>query len=240
MLESMTCAAVIPCFNETASIGPLIAAVRGFLPLVIVVDDGSTDNTTTAASDAGAMVVHHERNCGKGAALRTGLSHALNLGFDWVVTLDGDGQHVASDLPKLLHCAERTAASLVVGNRMHNARVIPWLRRWVNRWMSRQLSRCAGRDLPDTQCGFRVIHLKTWASLPLNTEHFEIESEMLMAFLAAKHPVAFVPNQVVGRGQGSRIRPVTDALRWLKWWRGLEQVPAHPLKIENSPAWQMR
>ena len=236
----MTCAAVIPCFNEGLSIGPLIAGIREFLPPVIVVDDGSTDNTAVAAADAGAMVVKHAQNFGKGAALRTGLSRAADLGFEWVVTLDGDGQHVPSDLPALLGCASHSGASLVIGNRMHNAHAIPWLRRWVNRLMSRLLSRRAGRDLPDTQCGFRVVRLKTWANLSLNTEHFEIESEMLMAFLAAKHPVAFAPIQVIGRGQRSRIRPFADTVRWWKWWRSLEQVSPRPLEIKNAPAWQLR
>ncbi len=80
---------------------------------------------------------------------------------------------MASTRPRICRsscrCAGQTGASLVIGSRMHNARAIPWLRRQVNRWMSRQLSRCAGRCLPDTQCGFRLIHLATWAALPLQT-----------------------------------------------------------------------
>jgi len=223
VLELTRCAAVIPCFNEGASVAALVAALRQYLPLVMVVDDGSTDDTPVVAADAGAVVVGHERNLGKGAALRAGLSQALKLGFEWALSLDGDGQHVPADLPAFLDCAEQTGAALVIGNRMHNARAIPWLRRQVNRWMSRQLSRRAGRRLPDTQCGFRLIHLETWAGLSLNTEHFEIESEMLMSFLAAKCPVAFVPIQVVGRGRNSHIRPITDSLRWWKWWRSLER-----------------
>jgi hypothetical protein len=143
------------------------------------------------------------------------------------VTLDGDGQHAPADLPALWRCAEKTGARLVIGSRMNEAQKIPWLRRRVNEWMSRKLSQRAGRFLPDTQSGFRLIHLPTWSALALNTEHFEIESEMLMAFLAAKHPVAFVPVRVIGQSRRSRIRPVADSLRWWKWWRGLEQ-PASP------------
>jgi glycosyltransferase involved in cell wall biosynthesis len=202
---------------------PLVSALRRYLPSVIVVDDGSMDGTPALAGNASAVVVSHERNLGKGAALRTGLSQALKQGFEWAVALDGDGQHVPEDLPAFLRCAEQTGAMLVVGNRMHHARAIPWLRREVNRWMSHQLSRGARRHLPDTQCGFRLIHLETWANLALNTEHFEIESEMLMAFLAAGHPVDFVPIRVIGRGRRSHIRPVIDSLRWWKWWRGLNR-----------------
>ena len=186
---------------------------------VLVVDDGSTDDTAAAARMGGATVVSHAKNSGKGAALRTGLSLAGKEGFEWAFTLDGDGQHAPDDMPAFLHCAGQTGALLVAGNRMRQARAIPWLRRQVNGWMSRQLSRRAGRRLPDTQCGFRLIHLKTWAALSLKTERFEVESETLMAFLAADCRVAFVPVQVIGRGRRSHIRPVADSWRWWRWWR---------------------
>lgn len=219
MLGTTTCVAVIACFNEAGTIAALVTALRRSLASVIVVDDGSTDASSSLASEAGAEVIAHRRNLGKGTALKTGLSYARQRGFEWALVLDGDGQHAPEDWPAFWRCAEQTGALLVVGNRMHCARAIPWLRRQVNRWMSRRLSRHAGRHLPDTQCGFRLVHLSTWATLPLNTEHFEIESEMLMAFLAAGHPVEFVPIRVIGRGYRSHIRPVTDSLRWWKWWR---------------------
>ncbi len=119
----------------------------------------------------------------------------------------------------LFRCAQTTGAALVIGNRMNEAHKMPWLRRQVNRWMSWQLSRHAGRRLPDTQSGFRLIHLPTWAALPLRTERFEVESETLMALLAAGRRVEFVPVQVIHSGRTSHICPVTDTLRWLQWWR---------------------
>jgi acyl-coenzyme A synthetase/AMP-(fatty) acid ligase len=212
---------VIPCFNEGATIGGLVEAVRRQGWSVFVVDDGSADGTSALAAQAGATVIRHDGNLGKGAALRVGLSQARAQGFEWCFTLDGDGQHAPEDLPAVAHCGELTGALLVVGNRMHNAQAIPWLRRHANRWMSLQLSRRAGQHLADTQCGFRLIHLETWADLPLKTQRFEVESETLMAFLAAGHQVAFAPIRVIGRGPASRIRPLMDSLRWWRWWRGL-------------------
>src|SRR5271169_7021349 len=132
------CAAVIPCLNEGAGIAALVSALRQQVSLVLVVDDGSTDETARMAKGAGATVIRHERNRGKGAALRSGLSQLFKQGFEWAVTLDGDGQHAPEDLPALLRRAGQTGALLVIGNRMGNARKIPWLRRHVNRWMSRQ------------------------------------------------------------------------------------------------------
>ena len=226
MFAVKTCTAVIPCFNEGATIAPLVAAVRKHLPSVLVVDDGSTDDTANLAGAAGAVVVSHRRNLGKGAALRTGLSLALKQGFEWALTLDGDGQHAPDDLPALLQCAGQTRASLVIGSRMLHARTMPWLRRRVNQWMSRKLSRRAGRNLPDTQCGLRLIHLGTWAALPLKTERFEVESETLMAFLAAGRRVEFVPIRAIRSERSSHIHPVTDSLRWLRWWRNFGRFPA--------------
>jgi glycosyltransferase involved in cell wall biosynthesis len=224
VIEPTTCAAVIPCFNESASVAPLVAAVRRHLPSVLVVDDGSTDETARLAENAGAAVIKHARNLGKGAALKTGLALALKQNFEWAVTLDGDGQHAPEDLPTLMRCAEATGALLVIGNRMNEAQKIPWLRRRVNRWMSRKISQRAERSLPDTQSGFRLIHLRTWAALALNTKHFEVESEMLMAFLAAGRRVEFVPIQVIPSRRGSHIHPVADTLRWWKWWRNFGRL----------------
>jgi glycosyltransferase involved in cell wall biosynthesis len=194
----------------------------------VVVDDGSVDNTAALTEAAGAVVACHECNRGKGVALKTGLSQTLKQGFEWAVTLDGDGQHSPEDLPALLLCAQETGALLVIGNRMHDAGTMPWLRRQVNRWMSRKISQRVGRRLPDMQSGFRIIHLRTWATMALNTEHFEVESEMLMAFLAAEHPVAFTPIQVVSRSRSSHIHPVKDSLRWWRWWRGLKRAATSP------------
>jgi glycosyltransferase involved in cell wall biosynthesis len=234
MLGPTTCAVVIPCFNEGASIAALVRAVRQQLPLVIVVDDGSTDDTSALAAAAGATVLSHARNLGKGAALKIGLSAALARGFEWGLTMDGDGQHRPQDVPAFLCCAEQANVRLVIGNRMHNPQAIPWLRRQVNRWMSRRLSERAGQFLPDSQCGFRLVNLKVWAGVPLETDHFEIESEMLLAFVRAGYRVEFVPIQVVGRGRSSHIHPVADSLRWWKWWRELDRSSTRPLQAGGA------
>jgi glycosyltransferase involved in cell wall biosynthesis len=226
----------MPCCNEEQTIVPLVCEVRRHLPTIIVVDDGSTDQTAGLASAAGAQVLKHSQNLGKGAALKTGLAAAAAQGFAWAFTMDGDGQHQPADIPGFLQCAEQTGAALVVGNRMHNAQAIPWLRRLVNFGMSRLLSRRVGRFLPDSQCGFRLLWLRAVAALRLETNHFEIESEMLLTFLAAGHNIAFIPIQVVGKGPCSRIQPVADTLRWFKWWRrGPRISAAQPLKDLDPP-----
>jgi hypothetical protein len=132
--------------------------------------------------------------------------------------LDGDGQHAAEDIPKFLKLAEGNGVRLVVGNRMENSAAMPLLRRCVNRWMSRRISKLAGANLPDSQSGFRLAHLETLLNLSLATNCFEIESEMLVAFLAAREKINFVPIQTIYKNRASKIRLVADTFRWLRWW----------------------
>jgi glycosyltransferase involved in cell wall biosynthesis len=213
------CAAVIPCLNEEAAITSVVLAVRRHLPTVVVVDDGSTDRTAAVAEQAGALVLRHELNLGKGAALETGLRWAHGRGFGWALTLDGDAQHSADDISSFFSAAEQTSARLVVGNRMPEANRMPWLRRWVNRWMSRRLSTLAGQELADSQCGFRLMNLGSWSGLSIKASRFEIESDLLLAFTSAGLTVEFIPVQVIYKNEQSKIHPVRDTVRWLRWWR---------------------
>src|ERR1041384_1096260 len=211
------CAAVIPCLNEDRTIGPLVQAVHNDLPTVIVVDDGCSDDTAALAQNAGAEVLRVPSTGGKGAALQTGWRHAHARGFHWALTLDGDGQHAPEEIPKFFRAAEQTSAALVVGNRMAEAVSMPWLRRAVNRWMSRWLSSAAGQPLPDSQCGFRLMDVRVWASLPITSAHFEIESEVLLAFVEAGQGIEFVPIRAIYKQEQSKIHPVRDTIRWLRW-----------------------
>jgi glycosyltransferase involved in cell wall biosynthesis len=215
---SSQCAAIIPCLNEAASIGPLISAVHRHLPSVIVVDDASADNTPGIAAEAGADLIRQPQSSGKGAALVAGWERALERGFSWALTLDGDGQHSPDDIPVFFDEANTGRADLVIGNRMHNADSMPWLRRRVNRWMSRRISEAAGQLVPDSQCGFRLLRLDALCELDLRTTHFEIESEVLLAFIRAGYAVKFVPIQVIYRGERSKILPIRDTIRWFRWY----------------------
>lgn len=211
------CAAVIPCFNEAGRIGSVIREVRRHLPHVMVVDDGSTDETSEESAAAGAVVLRLSSNGGKGCALQAGWRHARHSGFAWALSLDGDGQHAGDDIPKFFSCAEQTAARLVIGDRMGRRERMPRVRRWANFWMSRWLSNLTGAALPDSQCGFRLTHLNTVLQMPLAARHFVIESETLVAFLAAGERVEFVPIKVIYGVERSKICPLLDTWRWMRW-----------------------
>jgi len=228
------CAAVIPCLNEAGKIVEVVDAVRRSVPTVFVVDDGSRDGTGALATEAGAEVLRHEVPRGKGAALQAGWELARQRGFEWALTMDGDGQHSAHDATKFFEAAERRGAELVVGNRMGNPTGMPLVRRWVNRFMSKRISALAGITLPDSQCGFRLMNLESWAALSVEARHFEIESEVLLAFARQGRRVEFVPIEVIYKSEQSKIHPVRDTVRWMRWWRNARNSPGeHP--TSNTP-----
>ena len=222
------CAVVIPCMNEAATIGVVVEQARRYLPQVLVVDDGSSDATGEFAIRAGAEVIRHAVRMGKGAAILTGCRRATERGFGWVLAMDGDGQHAAEDIPAFLAAAAGGHVDLVVGNRFAKPNQMPWLRRKVNRWMSRRLSKAAGMDLPDSQCGFRLIRLSAWSAVDVRTRHFEIESEMLLGFAARGFKIGFVPVQSIYRDERSKIHPWRDTWRWFSWWRHVRAKAKNP------------
>ena len=212
------CGVVIPCRNEARAIAEVIQSVRRHLATVVVVDDGSTDATATLASAEQATVLRHPRPRGKGVALATGLHWLGERGFKWALLIDGDGQHTANDLPRFFEKAASGAATMIVGNRMHQSQSMPPLRRLVNRWMSGRLSALTDQPLPDSQCGFRLLQLGVWRRLELHGDHFEIESELLRAWCAAGERVDFVPIQVIYAQERTKISPLLDTWRWVRWY----------------------
>lgn len=210
--------AVVPCLNEARTIGALVPRLLHLVREVLVIDDGSSDETGRLASLAGARVIRHDSPLGKGAALATGWTVALQESALWTLLLDGDGQHDPDDAPRLFAAAVQ-GIHLVVGNRMPNAQAMPFVRRHTNRWMSRRISTLAGREIPDSQCGYRLVHLPSLQKVGLRSRCFEIESEMIVAFARAGLGIASAPIQVRYRGERSKISPVRDTLRWFRWYR---------------------
>jgi len=210
--------AVVPCLNEAATIPEVVSGLAGRVRSVIVVDDGSTDLTASKARDAGAEVLRHGKPRGKGAAMATGWARATEQGAEWVLFLDGDGQHDPAEADRFLEQADR-GAQLVIGNRMGNPCPMPPLRWFTNGWVSRRVSRLAGCRVPDALCGYRLVHLPTLAALGLRSRRYEIESEMTVAFGRQGLPIVSVPISCRYRSERSRISPIRDTLRWFRWYQ---------------------
>lgn len=213
-------AALIPAYREASVIGDVVDRTRKYVALVLVVDDGSPDDTAGEARRAGAVVLRHDTNCGKGAALKTGFTSLFQRGFEYVVVLDGDGQHRPEEIPKFLAAALRSGVRLAVGNRMADTAKMPLVRRLTNRVMSGLLSRWCGQPIPDSQCGFRLLHRDLLPHLLCDTNAFDYESEILIRMARAGVKICSVPVTTVYGGEKSKIRPIRDTLRFFRMvWR---------------------
>jgi glycosyltransferase involved in cell wall biosynthesis len=206
---------VVPAYNEARRIGEVVLGIRRHCPDVIVVDDGSKDDTARVAAEAGATVIRHTANRGKGAALNTGFQASREGGYAFVITMDADGQHAPEDLPAFLKARRETGFPVLVGTRMDQAQSMPLVRRLTNRFMSWLLSRRMGQRVPDTQCGFRLFARDALPTVPTDSQGFAAESEVLLDLAEGGARIGSVPIQVIYRDETSKIRPVRDTLRFL-------------------------
>lgn len=206
-------AALIPAFNEAGTIGSVVGGLRGAVAEIVVVDDGSTDDTGQRARDAGARVITHERNQGKGHAVRTGLASILSGDFTHVLLIDGDMQHLPQEAVRLTAAAESSGADVVIGERVFNRSEMPASRYHANRIGSLALSKFVGVPVGDTQCGFRIFKTDALRPLALSATGYEIETEMLVKVRRRGGRVASVPVTAVYSGQRSKLRPVRDTTR---------------------------
>jgi glycosyltransferase involved in cell wall biosynthesis len=189
-------AALIPAYEAAGTVGAVVAQTRRLVPLVFVVDDGSSDDTSAVARSAGAEVVRHPRNRGKGAATRTGLVHLADRGVQRVVTLDADGQHLPAEIQKLLAESDRYPDALVLAVRDKRGHSIARMNRIANWIADRGISLVARYPFQDTQCGFRVYPIAATVALDLRGERMEWDAEVLIAACRAAIPIREVVTQV--------------------------------------------
>jgi glycosyltransferase involved in cell wall biosynthesis len=211
-----TIAAVIPAYRETKHIADVVRRTRQQLDHVLVVDDGSGDKTADRAREVGGEVIVHPKNRGKGEAIKTGLRHWLDRGFLWVFILDADGQHRPEEIVRFIAAATADGASLLIGNRMKDTKSMPLVRRLVNGYMSNKISRICGTTIPDTQCGYRMLHRHLIPEVLGGTDRFDYETEMLMIASRKGYRIESVPISTVYSDEVSSIHPVRDTIRFFK------------------------
>ena len=203
--------ALVPAHDEAGRIELVVEGARQHLP-VLVVDDGSSDDTAARAEAAGARVLRRSPNRGKGAALRAGFEAILADGAEAAITLDGDGQHDAAEMPAFLAAlAERTNANLptelIIGRRDFSR--MPPLRRLAN-WLGRAaLSGALGCWIDDNQSGYRLIGRRLMRATLESTEAgFGFEVEMIAICLREGWPIEWVPIRTIYGDERSHIRPM--------------------------------
>ncbi len=209
-------AVVIPALNEERAIRGVVESVLAICPHVILIDDGSTDATLAKVSDLPLTVIRHATPLGKGQGLRDGFRKARELGFDAVVAMDGDGQHLASDIPRMLAAARRYPEHIVIGARIRNRENQPPARRRANNFADWGISWGCGVAVADTQSGQRYYPLGALELADLEADDFVFEAGLLIAAAREKH-LGIVSVPIESRYQGefrtSHFRPVRDVTR---------------------------
>lgn len=181
---------IIPAYNEEGAIRDVIEEVRAHAPQadILVIDDGSADGTADAARATGVVVLRHPFNLGIGGAMQTGLKYGALKGYDYVVRLDGDGQHNPADIDTLLAPLRRRAADMVVGARFVERGVndagwhIPFLRRLGIRLFAWEVSKVVGQRLTDTTSGYCATNRQATQVLAtyLPQDYPDVESRILI------------------------------------------------------------
>lgn len=207
---------LIPCLNEEAAIGRIIQSVLSLGVPVIVVDDGSDDRTPDIVRELPVTLLRHPQRSGKGEALRTGFREALRQGYDAVLTMDGDGQHLASDIPRIAAAAQRYPNHIVIGARLLEREQQPKARRRANAVADWGISWACAQPVADTQSGQRWYPRAALDLVDLPAENFVFEAAILIA-ASRKKGLGVVSVPIASRYEGefriSHFSPIRDVTR---------------------------
>jgi glycosyltransferase involved in cell wall biosynthesis len=228
---------VIPCFNEEITIGSVILKSKKYSKNVLVVDDGSKDGTSDIARKAGAHVIIHPRNMGKSAAIKTGFQYALRNKYDYVVTIDGDGQHSPDEIPNILDSVMNNGHDISIGYRVGDQTEMPKWRKIGKRVLDYGTGLGSGGFITDSQCGFRAFNKRAVEAITpkLNGSNFSVESEQLVR--AHELDLAVVNTSVSCKYKNldtSTINPAAHGFSVLRYviWLVAER---HPLAAITLP-----
>jgi glycosyltransferase involved in cell wall biosynthesis len=180
-LDPGNVAVVIPALNEALRIRDVVTGVLAQCPHVIVIDDGSDDETCARIADLPVILLRHPRRMGKGASLRDGFAEALRRGFHAVLTMDGDGQHAADDLPRLLAAGNRHPGAVIIGARLRKRSQQPLYRRLANEFGDWGIAWATGYQIADCQSGQRLYPATVAALEDVPGEDFVFEAQILIS-----------------------------------------------------------
>jgi len=226
---------LIPAYNAAAQVGRVVLGARESGLKVVVIDDGSSDGSADAAEQAGAVVLRHAKNRGKGAALQTGFAFARACSAEAVLTMDADGQHDPAEIPALLAAWQAAPGSLVLGVRSFDPSHMPRRSRIGNHISTFFISHFARRPHRDTQTGFRIYPRRLF-ELPLATRRFDTETELLLWASKLFVPLVEVPIKTIYFGSFEKTRegaapagpPPTHFRNWEDTLRVIRLVVASP------------
>ncbi len=215
--ERLKVCILVPTFNNAKTLAALIRDLQVFNTEMFIVNDGSTDDTEKILSFfPNIHVISYFPNRGKGFALRKGFRAAMAKGFDYVISIDSDGQHFAKDIPSFLHVLEINPGSLIIGARNMDQSSVPAKSSFGHRFSNFWFQVETGIKLPDTQSGFRLYPVARLQTIAFITRRFEFEIEVIVRAAWKDIPVISVPVSVYYAAPGERVshfRPFTDFTR---------------------------
>ena len=197
--------AIIPCFNEQKSVHKVVSRTKKYVDMVVVINDGSNDNTEEEARNAGAQVINHPRNLGKGAALDTAFKYLRKTDCDAAVFLDGDGQHDPDEVPRVMGPVISGKADMVIGSRFINSTDgIPAYRKLGQTVLNIATNLGSRVKVTDSQSGYRSFSRKAIEIMSFREQGLSVESEM--QFIAGRHriKVCEVPIRTIYEGELKR------------------------------------
>ncbi len=198
LMQRYNCCVVMPTFNNAPKLQGVLESLVGFTEKVIVVNDGSADDTTSILKQFPQItVLSYVRNMGKGYALLRGFKKALELDYNYAITIDSDGQHRPEELPEFLNKLDENPGSLIVGSRNMEQDGVPGSSNFGHRFSNFWYKLETGIDLPDTQSGYRLYPIRRLHKMKFYTTKYELELEILVRAAWKGIPVIPMPIDVI-------------------------------------------
>ena len=208
-------AAVIPFFNERNTLGEVINKTLKYVDCVIAVDDGSTDDSVSFILDSeNVILLKLQQNQGKGFALKSGLTKAIQIGCNAVVTLDADLQHNPDEIPELI--SQLNKYDIIVGNRLKNLKGMPVQRRLSNLITSFLLTIKTGQKIIDSQCGFRAYREEVIKNVTTLNKGYEAESELLIKASRLGYSIGSSDISTIYGAETSKMKPIRTTFRFIR------------------------
>ncbi len=217
LLKELGCIVIIPTYNNIGTVADVIGQVKLWSEDILVVNDGSTDDTLSLLESLeGIRIISYDRNKGKGYALKNGLAQAYDWGFRYAITIDADGQHFPDDIPAFIDRIIEVPDSLLIGARNLTADNMPSKNTFANRFSNFWFKVETGKELADTQSGYRLYPLKSIRNIRYLTGRYEFEVEIIVRAAWRGVNVENVPVKVYYPPVEERVshfRPFRDFFR---------------------------
>ena len=209
----MKICAIIPVYNEERHIKKVIEKTLKYIKDVLVIDDGSTDQTPSEIAKTPVRVFRHQKNLGKGEALKSAFK--LTMDYEAVIIIDGDEQHDSDEIPNFLRMADQY--DLIIGSR-EKRKYMPLINKISNNISTWIISRLAHQNILDSQSGYRLIKRKLIDSLDLKTERFETETEIIIQAAKKGFKIGHLPIKTIYQTEKSHFHKTKDTLRFIKYF----------------------